>query len=66
MSIEDLKRALVEVKRLCAEREYCYDCPFGKDYSDRHICCLSPQLYTPTPENWPIDDWKEDSDDKAD
>lgn len=59
MTIDELKRALVEVKQICSERDYCGDCPFGLDMSDRHICKLSPQLYSATPEKWPIGDWKE-------
>ena len=62
MTIEKLKRALVEVKRMCAERTFCDDCPFGEDYTDRHICKLSPKLYSSMlPCKWDVDDWKEES-----
>lgn len=37
-------------------------CPFGEDYTDRHICKLSPKLYSSMlPCKWKIDDWKEHS-----
>lgn len=62
MEISELKRALVEVKRMCAERDYCYGCPFEIDLPDRHICKLSPKMNnTVLPEDWLVDDWKEDS-----
>lgn len=62
MTIDELKRALVEVRDICAERRECYGCPFEIDLPDRHICRLSPKLYTGIlPEYWELDDWKEDS-----
>lgn len=62
MTIEELKRALVEVKRICTERDNCFGCPFGKDMPDRHICKLSPKLYSDMiPSRWDVDDWKDDS-----
>lgn len=65
MTIDDLKRALVEVKRMCTDRDDCYGCPFELDMTHMHICKLSPQLYSAIPEKWPIDDWKEDGTDEA-
>ena len=64
MKIAELKRALVEVHRICAERDYCYGCPFELDMPDRHICKLSPKLNNDMlPCAWDVDDWKEDEKD---
>lgn len=62
MSIGDLKSALAEVKRMCEERDYCYGCPFEIYLPDRHICRLSPKLYSDMlPCGWDVDGWEEDS-----
>ena len=63
MSIEDLKRALVEVKKICTDSNCC-DCPFARQY-DSPACCvvcrLSDDEYEMfTPLCWDVDDWKED------
>lgn len=64
MTIAELKRALVEVSYMCAERDACYGCPFEMDLPDRHICKLSPKLDSDMlPEFWDVDDWKEDMQD---
>lgn len=56
MTIDDLKRALVEVRDYCRHRgetvEYqCSDCPFNGDW-----CRIND-----TPEFWAVDAWKEDT-----
>jgi hypothetical protein len=52
MSIEDIKRAMVEVKNICDHHE-CYECPFRKDNSGK--CRLN--LY---PLHWETDDWEDE------
>ena len=49
-TISDLKRALVEVKRICNGYKFCNGCPFKGN-----LCRLND------PYDWNIDDWKEDS-----
>ena len=62
MTIAELKRALVKVREICAERDYCCGCPFEMDLTDMHICKLSPRMNSDTvPEIWDVDDWKEDA-----
>ena len=69
MTIEELKRALVEVRQICEKTEDCIHCPFHTDeflgYGGRLFgsCPLAVEVdYQPgNPENWDIDDWKEDS-----
>lgn len=56
LTISDLKRALVEVKRICAERGGCGGCPFGNEKSN--FCPI-----TDRPDLWNTEEWKEDSDD---
>lgn len=51
MSIDDIKRALIEVKNFC-EHNQCYKCPFSR--VGRDVCRLSRN-----PLNWAIDDWGE-------
>lgn len=60
LTISDLKRALVEVKRICARRGRCTEpdhCPF---YCDQTDGCSLDHSY---PEYWDTEEWKEDSDD---
>ena len=59
MTIEELKKALVEVHNICkSHEEDCADCPFGADTSNAHICYLSPSLYDDTiPEKWAVSGW---------
>ena len=57
MTIDELKRALMEVREICDAHPYCSQkCPFYMQLSD---CC--PMKFKNYPENWDIDDWKEDS-----
>lgn len=59
LTISDLKRALVEVKRICATREFCNKpdiCPFSRDTTG--LCSLDHSY----PEYWETVDWKENSD----
>ena len=55
MTIDELKRALEEVYRMCKGPQYrrCLDCPF----SDADGYCN----LTSHPAAWGVDDWKEDS-----
>lgn len=59
MTIDELKRALVEVRGVCTGRQAtlvypCDGCPFN----DEHCRIDNP------PEFWDIDDWKEESQDE--
>lgn len=59
LTISDLKRALVEVKRMCAKRPYCTKpirCPLYHDETD--TCSLGHSY----PEYWDTEEWEEDSD----
>ncbi len=59
MTIDELKKALVEVHNICkAHEDVCGDCPFGMDTSNGHICFLSPSLYeNMIPEKWAVSGW---------
>lgn len=67
MTIEELKRALVEVRDICRSKLTCYDCPFSdrKRRKDVYYCPIkfvskeANDIYFP--EEWDVDDWKEDS-----
>lgn len=65
-SIVDLKRALVEVKELCGNIR-CKDCPFHKtDEANIPYCPMHEDEEGTNinhPEDWIIDDWKEDGKD---
>ena len=54
MTIDELKRALVEVKRICTQ-EHCYSCPFKISTNKCGLRLL--------PIEWDIDDWMEDGKD---
>lgn len=59
-TIDELKRALVEVRDFCAARNACDGCPFGEEDAHRHLCYLSPFLYgTMIPANWEVDSFRE-------
>lgn len=68
MTIDDLKRALVEVKELCA-KEDCISCPFhktdevGVPYCPMHEDDDGITIHQPA--FWVVGDW-EDDDDEAD
>lgn len=53
MTIEAIKRALVEVKSICIH-EHCRSCPFQ---TNAYKCKLGG-----LPIDWDVDDWKEDAD----
>ena len=55
MMIEELKRALVEVKGICLKNDVCHGCLF---YDTTYGCPFEMALY---PAFWAVDDWKEDS-----
>ena len=62
MTIDDLKRALVEVRSECMKHstpvngEWCTECPF---FSDEYAGCP----INTEPMDWLVDDWKEDAHD---
>ena len=51
MSVDDIKKALVELKEFCGNHR-CYDCPFRRVDS---VCRLNRD-----PLNWAIDDWEDE------
>ncbi len=58
MTIAEIKRALVEVRDMCAKAAWCnrsLGCPFWCERTER---CSLDNMY---PENWDVDDWKEDA-----
>lgn len=58
--ISELKRALVEVQKICASYDHCEGCPFGFDHYTMHICRLSPIIGSQViPTIWKLDDRKE-------
>lgn len=66
MTIDELKRALVEVRELCAHTTKCVACPLHKNEKGSTIpyCPLYEDMYgmaVQLPNMWDIDDWKEDS-----
>lgn len=54
MTIDDLKRALVEVRDMCLNRTFCDGCPFEDERSN--FCPIQNR-----PDEWGIDDFKEES-----
>ena len=64
LTIDDIKRVLVEVKKICTDSD-CSNCPFSsKDTTITGVvmCRLSDdehEMFTPL--CWEVDDWKEDS-----
>ena len=64
MTIEELKRALVEVSELCMNIK-CSSCPLAKrDDANVAYCplCETEDGYEINmPDEWDVDDWKEDS-----
>ena len=54
MTIDDLKRALVEVREICRQRAQCGGCQFDNEKSNS--CPIMDR-----PDKWDIDDWKEDT-----
>jgi hypothetical protein len=65
MTIDELKRALVEVSELCANVK-CSSCPLAKrDEANVPYCPLIENedgIRHDYPYEWDVDDWKEDSD----
>lgn len=55
MTIDDLKRALVEVQRICYQQISCDECPFRAKVLER--CPMGESLY---PEDWPGYAWEVD------
>jgi hypothetical protein len=64
MTIDELKRALVEVSELCANVK-CSSCPLAKrDDANVPYCTLIENedgIRHDYPREWEVDDWKEDS-----
>lgn len=54
MTIDELKRALVEVRDICRSQTICGGCPFDDETSNS-----CPIMFRP--DEWDVDDWKEDS-----
>ena len=69
LTISDLKRALVEVSEWCANTK-CSSCMFAKrDDANVPYCPMvmnEDGIRFDYPYEWDNDDWKEDSDAKAD
>ncbi len=63
MTIDDLKRALVEVKHECMKHDkpvngvWCVECPFFRN--EYEGCPIAVE-----PLDWEIDDWEEDASDE--
>ena len=53
MNLDDIKKALVEVKRIC-DHHKCYDCPIAVDGRCRLLTVSGH------PVGWRVDDWEED------
>ena len=64
MTIDELKRALVEVKKICREHESCSNCEFSLCLNSKfgvYSCKLAPSFDDACiPDEWEIDDWKEE------
>lgn len=57
MTIDEIKRALVEVRDICKHRTQCGGCPFDNEKSNS--CPIMDR-----PDEWDIDDWKDDEEDE--
>lgn len=68
MRLNVLKRALVEVSKICREHQSCRNCDFGYCVDSKlgyYNCRLAPFLdNAAVPDEWEIADWKEDSNGK--
>lgn len=67
MTIDELKRALVEVRKMCKDRQ-CVNCPLHKIEPQSNIpyCPLYENedgITVGVPVEWEIADWEEDSND---
>lgn len=64
MTIDDLKRALVEVQNLCVthfgKQDTCDGCPCRIVRGDSWYGCRLK-----SPDSWDIDDWKEDANENS-
>lgn len=67
MTIEEIKRALVEVKELCIEN-HCEGCPLHKtDETGIPYCPMHEDddgISVSQPAFWVVGDWEEDDDEK--
>lgn len=59
MTIEELKRALVEIRDICKQHQYCIGCPFKRGGRDCFFDRRAGRAFLP--DEWQFDDWKEDS-----
>ena len=68
MTVEELKRALVEVSELCANIK-CSSCPIAKrDDANVPYCPLTETedgININMPDEWDVDDWREDAEDEV-
>lgn len=68
MTIDELKRALVEVRDICEDINKCIDCPFHKINEYTHLpycplCAPGTDFDLHYPYEWDTDDWKENGKD---
>lgn len=57
MPIEEIKKALREVRRICSENRFCKDCPLGVG---NHCPMLDEKGFPATyPEEWELN-WSDD------
>lgn len=57
MTIDELKQALREVKKICIDYGRCEDCPIATEKGECPV--VEPDLTVVYPVNWPLD-WQED------
>lgn len=50
MAIEELKRAVIEISKMCEKCSDCDDCPFWDD-------ALQCRLQASWPQTWWLEDW---------
>lgn len=60
MTIDELKRALVEVRDICKNNAFCQTCPLNKKFGSVIVCRFHEEKVW-YPYEWDVDDWKEDS-----
>lgn len=61
MTIDDLKRALVEVRNMCRTKISCYDCDLRKGYDTCQLGRVDNAGNPFMPEDWEFDGWEEDA-----
>lgn len=61
MTIDELKRALVEVRKICRNNLSCWNCGFRKGYDSCPLARIDNAGNPFMPEDWEFDGWEEDS-----